>query len=124
MLKLAEDRLDRSNFIRGLFSFYFRDKTIKYNDSSFCDFLHDVENSNLAPMFNYLKNSHQYDRVSQAFFVNFIDAFCPINTLDVNELEQELGINKEMIRSIAYGDSMRYPYSINDAIEKVKIFKI
>lgn len=102
---------------------YYRSETIKYTDSPLYEFLHEVSVSNLEPIFNYLKKPNQYDGIAQSFFVNFINTFCPIDAFDINDLKQELSINEKMISNIAYG-GMRYPYSINDAIEKVKIFMI
>ena len=100
---------------------YYSNEIIKYRESPLYYFFEDASKSNTAPIFNYLKNPNQYDGIAQSFIIHFINAFLPISLLDKNELEEELGINETAIKNLSY-ERTRYPFSINQAIEKAKLF--
>lgn len=96
---------------------------IKFKESPVSQFFDDVSKTNVGRIFNYLKNPSRFDSIAEPFLAQFVNAFCSLSILDEKELNQELGISLDTLRHINY-EGMRYPYSINDAINKVKMLRL
>lgn len=101
----------------------YRTEKIKYSESPVYQFFADVIETNVGPIFSFIKNTDKHAHVAKPFLIHFINAFCPIGILAENELEKELNINANSLKHGFY-DGMRYPYHINEAINKVKMLRL
>ena len=96
---------------------------LKFKESPIGLFFEEVLKTNVGPVFGYFIKPDRFDGIAESFLVDFINAFCPIENLDENELVHELGININTYKQDIYYQKLSYPFSINQAIRQVKMIK-